>query len=64
MSAKFRRVKRRKVEVQEGVEDPEGCSTSQLDIEQSLGDFFYFSWIYNFSVFSRFNELSYYPVNF
>ncbi|KAE9462583.1 hypothetical protein C3L33_05490, partial [Rhododendron williamsianum] len=36
MSAKFRRVKRRKVEVQEGVEDPEGCSTSQLDIEQSL----------------------------
>ncbi|KAF7154503.1 hypothetical protein RHSIM_Rhsim01G0035300 [Rhododendron simsii] len=30
------RVKRRKVEVQEGVEDPEGCSTSQLDIEQSL----------------------------
>lgn len=40
------------MEVQEGVEDPEGCSTSQIDVEQSLGDVFNFSWIYNFSLFS------------
>lgn len=30
------RIKRRKVEVQESVEDAEGCSTSQLVVEQSL----------------------------
>lgn len=40
MITKFFRIKRRKVEVQESVEDAEGCSTSQLVVEQSLGDVF------------------------